>query len=406
TATFTQTGGTHAPASGVDIADPSGSAGTYNLSGGTLSTSSVFGNAGNSTFNFNGGTLQATAANTGFLSALTRSNVRNAGAVFDTNGFNVTVSQVLSHSDLGSLNNTAVVTGGGTGYLAPPIVTVSGGGGYGATATAVVAGGSVTNVILSGGSNYTSTPALTFSGGGGTGAGATALFTPDNSTDGGLAKNGSGTLTLAGASTYTGVTNINAGNLRVDNTAGSATGTGTVLVNSNATVGGTGTIAGPTVVGPNAGAIATLDPGNGAPGRLTFSSSLAITPNARFNVKIGGTTAGTTYDQVRVGGALTLLGNLNVNLTGGFVPSVGQTFYILDDTGTASPTGTFANAPGGIYTDSTGTVYTVTYASHDPADMSNSDLNDVSLTVVPEPASLGLLALGSLCLLARRRRDR
>ncbi|MEO7099220.1 MAG: autotransporter-associated beta strand repeat-containing protein [Luteolibacter sp.] len=95
-----------------------GGTATFNLDGGTLSTVSVFseagsGNDGNgdpffsqagiSTFNFNGGTLKGQAAPQGWLSlmgGLTRANVRDGGAIVDTNGNNTFISQMLAHSDI------------------------------------------------------------------------------------------------------------------------------------------------------------------------------------------------------------------------------------------------------------------------------------------------------------------
>ena len=336
TGTFTQSGGTATVAGTVYVSFNANTAGTYNLDGGTLTAAAVAGNQSggtNSTFNFNGGTLRpnaASASSAPFFGGLTAANVRNGGAVLDTNGFNVTVAQVLLHSGIAG----------------------------------------------------------------------------DAATDGGLTKNGLGTLTLSAASTYTGPTTITAGALRADNTTGSATGTGSVQVNNGATLGGIGSIAGPATIGSAAGSgPAALDPGD-SPGRLTFSSSLTLTPTARLQTELGGTAAGTTYDQVRVGGAAALAGNLAVTLVNGFTPSVGQTFYVLDDTGTSLITGTFANAPGGLYTDPAGNRYAVNYAAHDPADASNLLPNDVSLTVVtPEPAGAALAAvLAAAGLLARRRR--
>ena len=85
------------------------------------------------------------------------------------------------------------------------------------------------------------------------------------SADGGLTKAGAGTLSLTAASTYTGTTTVTAGELRVNNPTGSGTGTGGVVVNAGATLGGAGTVANaagsPVVVGGTitAGADATAN---------------------------------------------------------------------------------------------------------------------------------------------------
>jgi fibronectin-binding autotransporter adhesin len=65
---------------------------------------------------------------------------------------------------------------------------------------------------------------------------------------GALTKTGSGTFTLTGDSTYTGTTTVSAGTLLANNTSGSATGSGAVLVNSGATLGGTGSVSGAVTV--------------------------------------------------------------------------------------------------------------------------------------------------------------
>ena len=142
-------------------------------------------------------------------------NVRNGGAVIDTDGNAVTLNVALAHSNLGTPGTTGTNTSAGSGYTSAPTVTVTGGGGYGATAVATInAQGQVTGVTLTNpGTNYTSAPTFAFSGGGGSGAAATDPFTADNATDGGLTKNGLGMLTLTGTNTYTGQTSVTAGTL-------------------------------------------------------------------------------------------------------------------------------------------------------------------------------------------------
>jgi autotransporter-associated beta strand repeat len=62
-------------------------------------------------------------------------------------------------------------------------------------------------------------------------------------TGGHLTKIGTGTLTLTGANTYTGGTDVNSGTLLVNNTQGSGTGSFIVAVFESATLGGVGKIA-------------------------------------------------------------------------------------------------------------------------------------------------------------------
>lgn len=81
--------------------------GTLNLNGGTLS---VFGfskvnTTGNTTINLNGGTLRSLGNATNWLDDLanTTVNVGNGGAIIDTNGFTLTISEALVASGSGGL---------------------------------------------------------------------------------------------------------------------------------------------------------------------------------------------------------------------------------------------------------------------------------------------------------------
>ena len=166
--------GTITSAGGLVIGQTATGNGTFNLNtGGTLTTPFITGGAtvgvttiGTAVFNFNGGTLQDAASNTvannaAFLQGQTTANVRNGGAVINTNGNTATIGQALLHS------------------------TISG----------------------------------------------------DNATDGGLTKTGAGTLILTGADTYTGATTITGGTLQVGNAT-----TGTIASTSAVNVGGATTL--------------------------------------------------------------------------------------------------------------------------------------------------------------------
>jgi autotransporter-associated beta strand protein len=242
-----------------------GSNNTFNLNGGTLTLRQVVSttNNGTRTFNFNGGTLKATGDSAAFFNLGTgnaRANVRDGGAIINTNGFNVTAAQALVHSDIGG----------------------------------------------------------------------------DNATDGGLTKQGAGTLTLSGTSSYTGPTTVSAGTLKV---TGSIQGSPVTL--GAATLGGTGMVGSVNV--NNSAAVVTNGDGNTNPlllDSLTFTASGTVSANlldaftpaldltGPLNIGSGFTinvatppiwVAGNTYEVVRYG---TLSGSFG-NITKGTITGLG-----------------------------------------------------------------------------------
>src|SRR5215468_9655056 len=96
-----------------------------------------------------------------------------------------------------------------------------------------------------------------------------------DSTGGGLTKVGSGTLTLTGASTYTGDTNVNEGVLNVTGSLVSA-----VTVNSGGMLTGTGTIGG---LGVGSGGI--VAPGNSSIGTLRVAGDVSFDEGSIYQVK-------------------------------------------------------------------------------------------------------------------------
>ena len=121
---------------------------------------------------------------------------------------------------------------------------------------------------------------------------------------------GSGTLTLSGASTYDGGTTVSSGTLKVNNTTDSGTGTGAVMVNTGATLGGSGIISGTVAVdgsispGNSPGALATADETWGSGGSYTWEINQA------------GGTAGVNpgWDLLNITGGLAVAGGFTVNL--------------------------------------------------------------------------------------------
>lgn len=99
-----------------------------------------------------------------------------------------------------------------------------------------------------------------------------------------LTKTGTGALTLSNANDYRGTTTVKSGYLIVANTTGSATGTGTVNVESGATLGGTGYIGGTTSV-RNGGFV---EAGNGSSTVITEKVG-TLTFNGELKIQSGGT---------------------------------------------------------------------------------------------------------------------
>ena len=205
----------------------------------------------------------------------------------------------------------------------------------------------------------------------------------------GLTKEGSGQLDLEQANTYTGTTAVQAGILLVDGAQGGSP----VTIGTGSTLGGIGTVGSITATG------GTLSPGDSGSGALIDSGTLALGPDASshnsvFAAELGaGTTHGIDYTQVRVAGQINLTGvQLNLTLGSGFVATAGQTYTILDNTGTSAISGTFAGqAPGSVITAS-GTSFTVSYVGGTNSDsvvLTELAASSTALTATPNPAVYG-----------------
>jgi autotransporter-associated beta strand protein len=183
---------------------------------------------------------------------------------------------------------------------------------------------------------------------------------------GSLTKNGADVLTLSGANTYTGATQVNAGTLVVTGSL-----PGAVTAGAGTVISGTGTIGGPTTL--NSGAV--LSPGL-SPGILN-TGSLNLANGSTLNVEIIGSTAGTGYDQVNVTGTVTL-STPSLVLSGAYVPVLGDKFIIIANDGADPVTGTFAGLPEGATSTFNGRLLKITYVDGG---------NDVALVPVTFNAS-------------------
>ena len=164
--------------------------------------------------------------------------------------------------------------------------------------------------------------------------------------DYGLTKTETGVLALTGANTYSGGTIVSGGKLLVNNTQGSATGSGTVTVNSGGTLGGGGFISGAVTI--QAGG--TLAPGN-SPGTITFYDNLTLTSGSTFAVEIGGV----SNDLAVVSGTASL-GGATLSITGS-APTT-NSFTIIS---AGSVTGTFAGLAEGASVQIDGKLYFIHY---------------------------------------------
>lgn len=220
---------------------------TLNVAGGTVNIESTGAN-----LIFNNGAVTATVTMTLSSGAITFTNAGNTNGlryggnnsgnttgVFNLDGGTLTVNKVYRATG-GTVNSTFNFNGGTLRALRDNTTDFM----TGLTAAVVKSGGAF---IDTNGKSITLAQALT-----------------PGAPSGGLTKNGLGTLTLSGASTYTGVTNVTAGRL---NLSGSLVSD--ISVSSNATLGGEGSATGTTSFAASGSSFA-FDPAT--PGAFTATT--------------------------------------------------------------------------------------------------------------------------------------
>lgn len=115
---------------------------------------------------------------------------------------------------------------------------------------------------------------------------------------------------------------------------------------------------------------ATLSPGN-SPGLYRIGGD--YTQSGTLSMELNGLIAGSEYDQLQVGGTVTLGGPLAI--VRGFNPVIGNSFKLIDNIGTGTVVGTFSGLSEGATFNGDGMRFKVTYTG--------GDGNDVVLTRVP-----------------------
>jgi outer membrane autotransporter protein len=246
--------------------------------------------AGSATIISNGGTLGGSGGTTEFLA---HSDGGTARAITNGNG-NFDISRLVSAGmGIGSIE------GSGNYFLGSKTLTV---GGNNLSTT-------VSGVIQDGG----------FFGGTGTG--------------GSITKIGSGTLTLTGRNTYTGVTTVNSGSLIVDGSIESAQ----TVVNAGGLLGGNG------FVGPRSGGSLVnsgiVSPGD-SPGTLTVNGNYTQNAGGTLRIEVASVTQ---HDLLAVTGHASLAGTLQLIGLSGFKLHVGDQVKFLTAHDVSGTFGTIQN---------------------------------------------------------------
>lgn len=218
-----------------------------------------------------------------------------------------------------------------------------------------------------------------------------------------LTKTGAGKQTLSGVSTYSGGTTVSNGTLLVNNNTGSGTGSGAVDVSNGATLGGTGSISGAVNVS------GVLSPG--ASIESLGTGTLTLNNGSSFKYEMNTDTVGA--DLLHVTGNLNIGANVTLDLTD--LASLSEVLAVDTKFTLLSYTGTWNNGTFNGYADESTFLFgnnqwrinynDLTGGDNFTADQSGAS-GFVTLTVIPEPSSSGLVGLGGLGALMARRRKR
>ncbi len=328
---------------GVYIARNAGSVGVVNIGAaageaatgaGFLNMKQVQGGDGDATLQFN---HTADAASPYYLTRNSGdpADIGNAGTaggiatviegstkVINTNGFTI-LNAVNTYTGGTTVNGGTLQAGAASAFVANTAYVVNGGtldlNDFALTASSVSG---------SGGSVDLGSASLTVN------ASAGGTYAGEIIGSGFVIKEGADSWNLTGANSYSGGTTVNAGTLFVNNTTGSGTGSGAVVVNTGGTLGGNGSIGATVTINDGGHLAAGNSPGNLTVNSLVFSAAA----NMDFEFGAANSPGNALNDVVTVNGDLTLDGVLNVSVSPGgtFGPGL---YRMFNYTGTLTNNG-------------------------------------------------------------------